>query len=129
MTPAKTKGNRMIRKSIVTGAVLAVVPFALFAQGTTDPNGEITTAALNWVLGIIPLAVPILVAVGKRIVSALPSWSLPVIAAGLGAAIDGIAGLASDHQSNVILATLLGSAGVGLREIVDQIGKLIAPKE
>lgn len=94
------------------------LPPTILSPGGGDPfdgNGLL--------LVIIPLLVPILIACAKSVLPLLPGWTLPIIAPALGALMDFLAALALGHQANPLISGLLGSAGVGLREIVDQMKK------
>lgn len=79
--------------------------------------------ATAWVQMLIPVLVPLLIAVGKLLVPRIPSWLLPIVAPILGGIVDAIGAFASGGATNTVLAMALGSAGVGLREIVDQMKK------
>ncbi len=74
---------------------------------------------------LIPVLVPVLLAVGKLFVPKIPRLWLPILAPILGAAIELLTSGAL--TTNTAWAAVLGSAGVGLREIVDQMRKAIAP--
>lgn len=73
---------------------------------------------------ITPILAPIIVTLVKLVLSKLPKWLLPILAALSGVGIDFAYGLATTtYQSNVFIGALLGLAGVGLREVVDQLNK------
>jgi hypothetical protein len=73
---------------------------------------------LQW---LIPILVPALIAVLKTLTPQLPKHWLPILAPVLGALLD----LASTQSlgAGTAWGAALGSAGVGLREILDQIKK------
>ncbi len=79
------------------------------------------TMKSDLLLTLIPLAVPMLVALAKSGISKLPTWSLPILAAGLGELLNFLLGLAGQPNTTVLNGVLLGAAGVGVREIVDQV--------
>ena len=81
--------------------------------------------AMSWVQILIPVLVPLLIAGGKFLIPRIPSWLLPIVAPILGGAVDAIAAYASGGTANPVLGAALGSAGVGLREIVDQMKKTV----
>jgi hypothetical protein len=70
-----------------------------------------------------PFVVPVLVAVAKQLPTALPSWTLPILAVVLGAAIDGINQVVTGQSVGVLSGAALGAAGIGVREVVDQLSK------
>jgi len=72
-------------------------------------------------LALIPAVVPLLVALGKALTDKLPSWSLPIVAAGLGELLNYVSGLAGGPTTTLANGLILGAAGTGLREIVDQV--------
>lgn len=77
---------------------------------------------------VIPLLVPLIIAGLKALIPRIPKVWLPVLAPLLGAAIDIAAYYAGvTAGASPVLAAALGSAGVGLREIVDQMKKAIQP--
>jgi len=76
---------------------------------------------LNALLLLIPVLVPLLVAIGKWAVPRMPAWILPIVAPALGALIDFLSAWATGAAANPVVGALLGSAGVGIREIVDQV--------
>jgi hypothetical protein len=78
-------------------------------------------AATNWALMLIPVVVPILIAVIKLFLPKLPKLWIPILAPVLGAVCDMLMGGA--FGSGTIMGAIAGSAGVGLREIVDQVKK------
>ena len=75
-------------------------------------------------LVLIPVAVPVVIALVKYFLPSLPKVWLPILAPILGAAIDICATFSVG--TSTLLGAALGSAGVGLREIKDQVGKAMA---
>ena len=69
----------------------------------------------------IPVIVPLLIAVWKLLLPRIPTWALPLLAPVLGFAINAVLTYANGTGVNPWVAAALGSAGVGLREIVDQL--------
>ena len=105
------------------GLLLLTAPF-LFAADPLPITP--TTEGSKLLLLVIPLVVPIVVAVGKFLIPKIPAWILPILAPAIGALIDFLGSLVTGHEANPITAAVLGSAGVGLRELYDQIkGKVI----
>lgn len=106
------------------------VTFMALSQHTNLPiaiepaPGEIRAHAL--ILTLIPLLVPIVVAIGKSLLPKVPTWVLPILAPALGALIDYIGSLATGADASPVVAAALGASGVGLREIVDQLRKRLA---
>lgn len=78
-------------------------------------------------LPLIAIVVPLIVALFRKIMPKIPSWLLPVIALALGPLADFIvAKLTGVSAGTGIMAALAGLAGVGVREVFNQIGKAIA---
>ena len=75
---------------------------------------------MDWNL-LIPVLVPLLIAGLKLGLGFLPTWILPLLAPILGGALDAGIAWATGHASNPIAGAILGSAGVGLREAIDQV--------
>ncbi len=68
-----------------------------------------------------PVIVPLIIAGVKKILPSIPTWLLPVITPFLGASVDVINHFATGASTNLVLSALLGLAGVGVREVVDQL--------
>lgn len=78
-------------------------------------------SANNIVSWLTPILVPILLLGVKKILPNIPGWVIPILAPLLGVLTDVVNSMATGHQSNLLLSALLGLAGVGLREVKDQI--------
>lgn len=77
----------------------------------------------------VAVLVPILMFGLKWIIPRLPGPLIPVIAGAIGPGVDWIvASLASIEASDPATAALVGLAGVGVREVADQLGKALAAK-
>lgn len=118
-TPHPMKPSRILHLLVLLAIAL---PLA-FAAGAVA--GEIASAPAPLDLRLlIPVAVPMVISLAKLLIPRLPRASLPVIAIVLGAAaefaVSGIIG------TNTAWGAALGAAGVGLREVVDQIKKTVA---
>ncbi len=72
---------------------------------------------------LIPVAVPLLIAALKWAVQYLPPWLPPILAPVLGGLIDAATVYLAGGTYNPIVGMVLGAAGVGLRELVDQMKK------
>lgn len=76
-------------------------------------------------LPLIAVLVPLVVGLFKKIVPDIPKWMLPVLAGLLGPVFDlGIAAISGAEFSG-IAGALAGLAGVGLREVKDQVVKAL----
>jgi hypothetical protein len=75
---------------------------------------------------VIIAVVPIVLAVGKRALGSA-TWLIPPIAAGLGALADALAAYLTNVPVTPHVGMALGLAGVGLRELVDQMKKASGP--
>lgn len=100
------------------------------AQITVPAVPDPAPAAAPTVLGVsaqnlismgTAILVPIILLGVKKLLPNIPGWVIPILAPMLGMLTDLVNTLATGHQSNVLLAALLGLAGVGLREVKDQI--------
>ena len=76
---------------------------------------------------LIAIAVPALIAGLKSWLPKLPSWSLPLLAPALGALSDWVLQMSGVSTNGVTVGALLGSAGVGLRELQDQLKQKVGP--
>ena len=124
--------SRQERVWTVAGSVLAALfiglaIFALngcttYAQTNSVPSVPgVKGEATSLLLAVIPLLVPLIVALAKSVIKFLPSWSLPILAAALGELLNFISGLLGGPSTTLIGGVVLGAAGTGLREIVDQL--------
>jgi len=122
--------------TILFSMVLQMFLLPAYAQVTNDPLVVVPPitapdTGINWqvlVLSILPLLVPILVTGVKTLLTKVPTWMLPILAPALGAVIDLISAKIGGFGASPILAAALGSAGVGLREIKDQVQQRIQNK-
>lgn len=72
-------------------------------------------------LALIPVLVPLIIAIGKWALPKVPAWILPILAPALGALVDFLTTWATGATSSPALGAILGSAGVGVRELLDQV--------
>lgn len=68
-----------------------------------------------------PVIVPLIIAGVKKILPSIPTWLIPVMTPFLGASVDVLNHFATGSSTNLLLSALLGLAGVGVREVVDQL--------
>lgn len=99
--------------------------FSLFGQPSNtliaSNAGPTTSAGVGLLITLIPLLVPLVIAIFKYFLPDVPTVVLPILAPIIGALIDFVASKATGAASNPLLSAALGSAGVGLREIYDQV--------
>lgn len=93
----------------------------LLAQDAPATTASAGITAANLVLWLTPIITPLAIAGFKKVLPQLPSWTLPILAPLLGMALDLINHFATGANLNLATATLLGLAGVGVREIKDQL--------
>lgn len=98
--------------------LLALFPVALFASDAASTGNVTADNIVSW---LTPILVPLVLAGLKKISPSIPSWVIPIAAPVLGVLIDLANSYATGHSSNLLVAAGLGLAGVGLREIKDQI--------
>ena len=115
---------------VISGLILLTLNCLAQAAGAPASGPAAPAAATaNWALLLIPVIVPVIIALLKMLVtyfgSKIPKIWIPIMAPILGAAV----GLLLDHTwgTGTIMAAVAGSAGVGLREIVDQVKALNPP--
>ncbi len=92
------------------------------AVAAPAPAAVAFSFASLWQL-LIPVAVPLLIAFLKFALQVLPGWLLPILAPVLGGLADAAIAYATGGTANPMLGMILGSAGVGIREVVDQLKK------
>lgn len=68
-----------------------------------------------------PILVPLIIALFKKVSPKIPTWALPALAPILGALVGVISNYALAANGNLVVAAALGLAGVGVREIIDQL--------
>ncbi len=90
------------------------------------PHTDTGIAPSNWSL-LIAIGVPALLAGLKSWAPKLPSWVLPILAPAVGALADYVMQLSGVPTNGVAVGALLGSAGVGLRELQDQLKHKVGP--
>jgi len=105
----------------IIALVLSVFALTLYAQTNAVPALPSTGPSASLLLLIIPVAVPLIIALGKFFVPKLPTVLLPILAPALGTLIDYITMKITGGAFSPVTSALLGSAGVGLREILDQV--------
>lgn len=111
--------RRFLLLSALATLLLMPLAFAFGAaagQAATDP-----VAAPKAVHFVIVVIVPALIGLLKILVPRIPKLWLPILAPLLGAAVDFL--VLGSFGPSTVLGLIAGSAGVGLREILDQIGK------
>jgi hypothetical protein len=76
---------------------------------------------------LTPVLVPVLIALEAKFTAKIPSWLKPILATVLGSLID----LANHYITGATFSpatgAALGAAGVGLREVVDQLKQMLSP--
>lgn len=127
--------SKLLFSVLLIGALLCSL--TAFAQTNSDSAtnaiaGAVTpppappaippSSSLNPYVAFVAVLVPLVVAfIKKKIWADIPSWCLPIIAMGLGALGTWIMGEASLTTLNPAYGLILGAAGVGVREIKDQL--------
>jgi len=99
-------------------------PAAPISQVKLIPGTESVPALNSLLVLLIPLVVPLIIAWLKtKVFPEIPDMYLPILAPLLGALSDFIAQVSGAQTHGVVVAALLGSAGVGIRELIDQTKK------
>lgn len=94
------------------------------AQTVEEPAPPAIPVAQAIVLALTAIIVPLVIAGVKKLKPSIPSWSLPILAPALGALITYLEGItvgSGTSASGILLAVIAGSAGVGFREVKDQL--------
>lgn len=112
-------------KWAVLTLALLVVPCLAFGADTATAG--VKTAGPSPLTALIPVLVPVLIALLKFVVPNVPGHWLPLIAPLLGAGADLALNFAGVSTLGPGWGALLGSAGVGLREIKDQVQQRLSP--
>lgn len=106
-----------IQMLILAVFALAFPAFALAA----DSTGDVAAASTPWQLALIPVLTPIIIAGVKWLMLKISTTLIPILAPILGMALDLILHFSTGTELNVWLAMGLGLAGVGVREVLDQL--------
>jgi len=119
--------KNILHRLVLLGAFVSL--FSTFAVIVPAHTSTTTTHPLFTAAGLVtlltPVIVPLVIAGVKKVLPQIPTWLLPVLAPILGVVADLINSWASGAQTNLALAAVLGLAGVGVREVKDQ---LLPPK-
>jgi hypothetical protein len=109
----------MNKAKLLIGATMLTALTGLCADTLSEAPA---VKASKWIV-LIPVLVPMLIAVVKGLVPNVPVWLLPILAPILGAGADILLHFSTGGQSDPSVGAALGMAGVGVREIVDQLNK------
>ena len=109
--------------SLVLATTIAAFVFGAASALAAEAAPDQAAAKFPWETLIVPV-VPVLIAILKILVPKIPKAALPIMAPLLGAALDIAASYLGTGTANPVWGAVLGAAGVGLREIVDQMRKL-----
>jgi hypothetical protein len=69
---------------------------------------------------LTPVIVPAVLALEAKVIAKIPSWLKPIIATLIGVSIDVLNHFLTGHPFSPGIGAILGAAGVGVREIIDQ---------
>lgn len=114
--------KQMLLSSTLIGLALASMP--VLGQQPSATTVGVNAEPFQWNYLIITVIVPLAIALMKLVVPKVPKTWLPIIAPLLGAAIEILT--SGVFGQNAFWAAVSGSAGVGLREIYDQLKKAAA---
>lgn len=78
---------------------------------------------------LTPIIVPLIIAGVKAVQPKIPTFVLPLIAPIFGVLIDIINSYVNNSHPSLLIAAILGLAGVGIREVVDQLKPISDPVE
>jgi hypothetical protein len=117
----KNKVSLFILMSVIA------LPVAAFAADATVGGAAQSASGISPFTALIPLAVPVVIALLKAFVPKIPSLALPILAPLLGAFADIALHYAGVATLGPLWGMVLGSAGVGLRELQDQLKQTVLP--
>ena len=86
-----------------------------------DPNTIIAV--------FVPIISPLITAGLKWVLPRIPSWAIPILCTALGTLSGYIGQLSLGGDLSVFAIAGLGLAGIGVRELVDQLKKVSKPVE
>lgn len=109
--------------ALVALALFTVTGFAQDAVAAVADAAVVTAPKPSIWLAIIPIVTPLIIAGIKWGIPRVPTKLLPILAPILGMALDLVLHFAAGTNLNPTAGALLGMAGVGLREAVDQVKK------
>lgn len=123
-------GTKNMKKNALF-ALFVLLGVSAIAQTVTNappstPGSGSASAFLNQLTLLIPVIVPMVIALLKTEIPKLPSWTLPILAPILGAISDYLMQKVGIQGHGPIVGALMGSAGVGLRELKDQIQQKVS---
>ncbi len=105
-------------------ATLVVAPVTVFAEAEAPESATFNLGTLAMAItALTPVLVPAIVAVGKALLGHIPGALIPMIAIGLGYAIDLLNHYVVGGGMGGAWGAVLGAAGVGVREVLDQVRK------
>ncbi len=111
-----------MNRLLIAAAVL-LFPAVAYAQAKTGvDSGSIVKSLEPFLIAVV---VPGLVQVAKAAWYAMPKWLMPILAGALGPVLDQLVALTAGTPSSPLLAVLMGLAGVGVREVANQVGKAV----
>lgn len=129
------KGTMKAKIGIVWGVILgsAVAGVAFGQTGTNTlqavaPSGPVAaTPTLDWLTLLTPLLVPLVLGAWKKWATDIPGWATPLLAPLLGGGLTVIEHYTGAPGVNPLVGVVLGLAGVGVRELQDQVRKTVTP--
>jgi hypothetical protein len=122
----KKAKNSLFLILFTVALTVLVAPFAALAADVSSANGVPAQAISPWT-ALVPIAVPALLALLKVFAPKIPSVALPILAPLLGAGADIVLHYAGVSTLGPLWGAVLGSAGVGLRELQDQLKQTVLP--
>jgi hypothetical protein len=113
----------LLLAALFLGACSLALAQTVAVVSTGNPTAD---SILTW---LTPVIVPLIIAGVKKVLPSLPTVLLPVLGPVLGAVLDIINHVATGASTNLWAALALGAAGVGLREVVDQVKQATTPSQ
>jgi len=92
-----------------------------FAQAGV-PEGQTPTQTL--INCLTPIIVPLVILGVKTAAPKIPSFLLPILAPIFGVLLEYVNHFATGQEPSILYGVALGAAGVGIREVIDQLKKI-----
>jgi hypothetical protein len=77
---------------------------------------------------LITVAVPLLIALGRKVIPLLPKWLLPILAPLLGAALSYVVDASAGQNVGIVMGAVYGGLGTWLREFIKQLQQAAQPQ-
>lgn len=108
---------------VAWAAIFVFQALPVFADQVAATAPAWGTIAAEAITRLTPVIVPLLVYYFRALIPRVKPALLPVLAVGLGIALDAVNQYATGGGKGALVGAVLGLAGIGLRELADQLTK------